>query len=231
MIRKIILESSIDFPGKFGPVIFVSGCTFRCGFCHNAGLMSEEKDIDENDIIEKIKTKTKAGWYTGVCITGGEPTIHPELLDFIKKLKSLGLAVKLDTNGSNPELLKKILNSKLVDYVAMDIKGQKEDYEKIVRVKVDLEKIEESMKLVVQFPKYEFRTTILKKFHSSENILKMVKWISQVIEKKPILFLQGFSSRGDLLDPSFYQEPEVKEDYLLELKKIIDTECEIAKIR
>lgn len=216
MIARIIPESSIDYRKKFGPVIFTAGCNFNCGFCHNAGLnhVSKEELLNEDKLIKDLELKTKSGWYNGVCITGGEPTLHARLPELIKKLKNLGLSVKLDTNGSNPEVLKKLLDEKLVDYVAMDIKGPKELYNEITNVKVNTENIEKSIRILSSLDKnaYEFRTTIpilskenRKRFMNELEIEKMAVWVFSLTHKNDSLwFLQSFVARNkeDMNDSS-----------------------------
>jgi len=203
MINRIIRESSIDYPGKFGPLIFTAGCNFKCSFCHNAQLNSASDFLNEDDVINSIELKVKTGWYNGICISGGEPTIHRGLEDFIRRLKALGLSVKLDSNGTNPEILKKLLDEKLVDYVAMDIKGPRELYSEIVGVAVDMKKIEESIKILSALPveMYEFRTTIpfiLKPYVriiSLDEVKAMVKWIYDLNGGKAKWYVQQFISR------------------------------------
>jgi pyruvate formate lyase activating enzyme len=171
-------ESTIDYPGKFGQILFCAGCNFRCGFCHNPELIFENsEELNLNEIIKELKNKSESGWYESVCISGGEPTIYSDLIGFLEKLKKTKLKIKLDTNGTNPEMLKKILDKKLIDYVAMDIKSPIEKYSEIVGVNVDLNKIKESVELVKKFPEYEFRTTILP-FFTKENFDKIGQWIS-----------------------------------------------------
>jgi len=171
-------ESTIDYPKKFGQILFCGGCNFRCGFCHNPELIFENlPELNLDEIINELKDKKEQGWYEGICLSGGEPTIYPDLLNFLKRLKSTGLKIKLDTNGTNPELLKEILNKNLVDYVAMDIKSTKKKYKEIVNVDVDINKISQSIEIVKQFPEYEFRTTVVP-FLTKEDFIKIGKWIS-----------------------------------------------------
>jgi len=172
------IESTIDYPGKLSQVLFTSGCNFRCKFCHNPELIQiKNKGIDVDEILKGLKSKAESGWCEGICISGGEPTINKDLPEIIKKIKKMNLAVKLDTNGTNPEMLKFLLENKLVDYVAMDIKSRKEKYPEIVG-EVEIEKIEESIELVKNFPDYEFRTTVLP-FFIDEDLEEIGKWISK----------------------------------------------------
>jgi len=159
IISSVIQEGAIDYPGKYGPTIFLGGCNFKCGFCHNPSLMGDSGvRVNEEELLKKLKSKSQAGWYNGVCISGGEPTLQNDLPEFARKLKDLGLNVKVDTNGTNPKMLENLLG--IVDYVAMDIKGPSERYSQIAGVSANLTNIERSIKTVMIFPDYEFRTTL-----------------------------------------------------------------------
>lgn len=252
MINNFILESSIDFPGNFGPVIFTSGCNFNCGFCHNAILNRKEKKdfLDENKIIREIKEKVLAGWYTGVCITGGEPLLHKENLErLIRKLKSIGLKIKVDTNGSNPNFLKKLFQDKLIDYVAMDIKGPRELYNTIADTQVYIEDIEESIKFLLSLDKsqFEFRTTIPLileendfRFMNEKELANAGKWILSLNGRKDFNWiLQAFFSRtkeemndGRMSIESLPKEMhETPKEHLESLKKVLNDYCELVDIR
>ena len=131
----------VDFPQKVAAIVFTQGCNFRCGYCHNPELLSikEQNDYNTEQFFEFLKTRQ--GKLDGVGITGGEPTLQSGLYDFVRKIKDLGFAVKLDTNGTNPAILEKLLQDNLLDYIAMDIKAPVEKYSEITGVKVDTEKI------------------------------------------------------------------------------------------
>lgn len=188
----------LDFPGKVACTVFTGGCNFRCPFCHNALLVTklpEKPDYSEDEILSFLEKRT--GLLDGVAITGGEPLLNPDIADFIRKIRSMGYAVKLDTNGSFPERLKAIVGEGLVDYVAMDIKNRKEKYAETIGLKNhDLSKIEES----VEFLKsgavdYEFRTTVVEQFHTVEDIRAAAEWISGAKR----YFLQNFVDSGELI--------------------------------
>ena len=188
----------LDFPGKVACTVFTGGCNFRCPFCHNALLVTklpEKPDYSEDEILSFLEKRT--GLLDGVAITGGEPLLNPDIADFIRKIRSMGYAVKLDTNGSFPERLKAIVGEGLVDYVAMDIKNRKEKYAETIGLKNhDLSKIEES----VEFLKsgavdYEFRTTVVEQFHTVEDIRAAAEWIGGAKR----YFLQNFVDSGELI--------------------------------
>ena len=196
-------ETTIDYPGKMGVIVFTPGCNFRCGFCHNPELVEENiGEIDIDVLLKNIKNRTEAGWYQGVCISGGEPCLHPGLVDFCKKLKEIGVSVKLDTNGSIPSVLRELLNSELVDYIAMDVKAPKEKYNEIANTSVDIDAIEESIGIVKECPVYEFRATVLP-FMNEKDFEEIGKWITNNESDKVRLFtLQQFNPKNTL-DASF----------------------------
>ncbi|MDP3026664.1 MAG: anaerobic ribonucleoside-triphosphate reductase activating protein [Nanoarchaeota archaeon] len=213
-IASINPESTIDYPGKYGPIIFTLGCSFQCGFCHNPELVNGDSGLINQEefgmFLKNLKIKSKRGWYTGICISGGEPTQQKDLPEFILEIKQYGLAVKLDTNGSNPEMLRKLLEEKLVDYAAMDIKSKKEDYFKIVNRNINLENIGKSIKLVKQFPDYEFRTTVLP-FFEENDFEEIGKWISE--DKKVKLYsLQQFNPKKTLDSEYGKMIPKTKQE-------------------
>jgi len=147
-LQKLTL---IDYPGKLACTIFLFGCNFKCGFCHNPELVftnGQKAFYSEKDVLDFLDKRKK--YLDGVCITGGEPLINPDLKDLLEKIKEKGFLIKVDTNGSNPELLKEIIEQKLIDYTAMDIKTDAESYDILVGVDVDLSKIEESIKIIAK---------------------------------------------------------------------------------
>ncbi len=188
----------LDFPGRVACTVFTGGCNFRCPFCHNAGLVTDinQSEYMEEDDFLSFLSKRK-GLLDGVAITGGEPLLQPDIISFIKKVKSHGFAVKLDTNGSFPEKLKEILDENIVDYVAMDIKNSPELYGKTVGINdFDITPIYKSISLLLDgcIP-YEFRTTVVKQFHTVESIGKA----AEMIKGAKRYFLQNFVDSGNLI--------------------------------
>jgi len=227
------LEKStlIDYPGRIAATVFLLGCNFRCPFCYSSELVLPEKMAEQPKIAEKAFfdfLKERQGLLEGVVICGGEPTIHKDLPDFIKRIKDLGFLLKLDTNGSNPEMLRELMQDGLVDYVAMDIKaplGAK--YDLVTGVKVDLDKIKESIEIIKgSGVDYEFRSTIVPSIHSKEDVIQMAKDISPA--KK--YYLQNF--RGEkTIDPRFEEIKPYAKDFLLEIQKEISSFFEICQVR
>ena len=160
IIGGIQRTSLLDFPDKISAIVFTQGCNFNCGYCHNPDLLNSKKDIYSTDVFFEFLDKRK-GKLDGVVITGGEATLQPDLIPFIKEVKSRGFLIKLDTNGYRPDVLKEALE--LVDYVAMDIKAPLEKYSEITNTQIDVEKIKKSINLLrTSNVPYEFRTTVMK---------------------------------------------------------------------
>jgi len=218
-LQKVTL---IDYPEKIACTIFLFGCNFRCGFCHNPGLVNFSKSFKEYSQEEVFEfLGSRKDYLDGVCITGGEPLLSLEE-DFLKKVKDLGYLIKLDTNGSFPEKLKDFIKKGFVDFVSMDIKNSPEKYKESVRVPVSLEKIEESIRIISKLSDYEFRTTIVEGIHDFEKIEKIAQWLNKIIGEKPKRFvLQGFKKEDKLLDDKFKKVNDTNEKTLNKMKEAI----------
>ena len=231
LIKGLQKTTLIDYPGKIACTIFLFGCNFRCGYCHNPELVITPKNFDypENEILLFLEKQKK--YLDGICITGGEPLLNIDF-EFLRKIKNMGYKIKIDTNGSFPEKLKEIIEEKLVDYIAMDIKTSRENYEKAVNSVVLLEKIEESIKIISNFPEHEFRTTVVERFHDEEEIKEIMVWLNKLTGKKNLKYcLQGFKNSGKLLNPEFSSDKNVNEIFLQELKEICEPFCEEVIVR
>ena len=193
-LQKLTL---LDFPGKIACTVFTHGCNYRCPFCHNASLVVSQNSehISEDEVIGFLEKRK--GLLDGVAITGGEPTLQKDLKDFIKKVKSLGYLVKLDTNGSNPEILEELIDEGLLDYVAVDIKSSPDKYPLLTGVKdVSFTQINKTVELLKQGRvDYEFRTTVVNPLHDAEDFRKIAKWL----EGCQHYFLQQFVDSGDII--------------------------------
>jgi pyruvate formate lyase activating enzyme len=231
-IKGLQRTTLIDYPGKAACTIFLFGCNFRCGFCYNPGLVlkEEHEDFSEEEIFNFLVKRKK--YLDAVCITGGEPLMVLEE-EFLRKIKNLGYLIKIDTNGSYPEKLKDFISKGLVDFVSMDVKSSKDNYEKVVGVKVDLNKIEESMRIISSLDGYEFRTTIVGRYHNKDELKKIMFWVNHVIGKKPKKFaMQGFKKHhGRFINPDFLNESEVREDFLKELENEVKEYTEMVEVR
>lgn len=195
--------SLVDYPKKTSIVVFTIGCNMRCGFCHNAELVVPEKFVSamsEKEVMDFIERRV--GLVESVTITGGEPTLHSDLAQFIKKIKKLGFLIKLDTNGTQPKVLEKLLKDKLLDFVAMDIKAPLDRYELVTNRPVDPGAIKQSIKMIKQSGvDYEFRTTVVSSLHRIEDFDAIGELISQG-DKAQRYALQHFEP-AKTLDPKY----------------------------
>ena len=194
-LQKLTL---LDYPGKVACTVFTGGCNFRCPFCHNASLVDPKRvcgSLSEEEALAFLKKRV--GILEGVAVTGGEPLLHSDMADFLRRIKDLGFSVKLDTNGSFPERLERIVESGLADRVAMDIKNSPALYGKTVgRADFDLAPVEESKNfLLSNAVEYEFRTTVVKGLHTESSLLEAAAWIEGAQE----YYLQAFKDSGDIL--------------------------------
>lgn len=201
--------------------LFYYGCNFRCGFCHNHIMLGtvNSSELMTEEHLNKILKNAKRTWKEMIVIGGGEPTLSPELPELLRYLKNdWDFKIKLDTNGSNPEVLQKLIDEGLIDYIAMDIKGTKEQYFDITKYS-NLENIEKSIEIIKQLPNYEFRTTVLPNFHDEESMEEIGKWLKGA--KK--FYLQQF--RPDLangcLDESYCKLQKMPKEKLEEFAKVM----------
>ncbi len=234
IIKGLEKLTTIDFPGKTACTVFLGGCNFRCGYCHNPELVISKRGENYPESYVFNFLEKRKGLLEGVCISGGEPTLQPELKRFIKKIKNRGFAVKLDTNGSNFAVLQELKEEELVDYVAMDVKGPEHLYPNIIgKNNVDfIDRLEKGMAITSQFPDYEFRTTVVRRYHGIEEIKFIAKWLNYVCGRKPKRYcLQGFENQGKFIDPSFMKEENVEENYLIQLKKVAEPYFEKVDVR
>ena len=194
-LQKVTL---LDYPEKVACTVFTAGCNFRCPFCHNASLVTHidaENTIPMEEIMAFLKKRQ--GILDGICVTGGEPLLQPDLEEFLVNVKELGYQVKLDTNGSNVEKLRNLTEKKLVDYVAMDIKNSQEKYGQTIGIEnYDMKHINDSVDFLLEGTvAYEFRTTVVREFHNREDFADIGRWIQGA--KK--YFIQSFVDSGDVI--------------------------------
>lgn len=207
-IQKLTL---LDFPGKTACTVFTDGCNLRCPFCHNARLVlagkREDASLSDTEILAFLKKR--AGLLDGVCVTGGEPLLHArELREFLPAVRELGYAVKLDTNGTMPDVLAELLRDGLIDYVAMDVKNAFPYYAETVGLpEFDVTPVKESIALLMNSGvDYEFRTTVVREFHTVEKIREL----AQSITGAKRYFLQSFRDSGELIGDGLSAVPTKK---------------------
>lgn len=217
----------LDYPEHVAATVFAGGCNFCCPFCHNKDLVLDSGSfptLSPKEILEFLQKRKNV--LSGVCITGGEPTLQADLPDFIRQIKELGYLVKLDTNGYRPEVLKRLLKEKLLDYVAMDIKNAREKYDitvgmknKAVSAAFDISRIEESVEILrTGSTPFEFRTTVVKELHTAADFEAMGVWL----QGTDILFLQAYRDNENVIQRGFsaYGREEM-ETFVQILKKYI----------
>ena len=203
MICGLQKMTLLDYPGKIACTVFLGGCNFRCPFCHNSELFmgKPEKLMEEEDFFQFLSKRK--GLLDGVCVSGGEPTLYKELPAFLARIKELGFFVKLDTNGYRPEVLKELVEKKLVDYVAVDVKNSPAMYAQTVGLEtLDLAKIRESLAFLISGDTaYELRTTLVAQLHTEASIQDMGAWLGGLVpgRKPQKLFLQTFVDRDTVL--------------------------------
>ncbi len=202
LINGILKLTLLDYPGHTACTVFTGGCNFRCPFCQNAALVlrvPEQPVVPEEELFNLLEKRR--GLLDGVCVTGGEPTLQADLLEFLRRIKEKGFLVKLDTNGTRPQVISQALEQGLVDKVAMDIKTCRERYPLVAGIdRPDMGAIEDSVRLLLSNPgKYEFRTTVVRQLHTAEDMQGIGEWIKGAQE----YYLQGFKDSGDIIEDGF----------------------------
>lgn len=212
----------LDFPGHLAATIFLGGCNMRCPFCHNASLVlnpTSQPVIPTEEVLSNLSKRRNV--LEGVCITGGEPTLYPDLPEFIAQIRTMGYQVKLDTNGTNPGMLKRLADSGQLAYVSMDIKNARDKYGLTSGIPdITLDAIDESISYLLSAPlDYEFRTTIVKELHTGEDMLSIGGWIKGA----KAYYLQAYRDSGDIIAPGLSaHSKETMQEYALLLAPYAD---------
>lgn len=210
----------LDYPGKVACTVFLQGCNFRCPFCHNSDLLGKDgpEPIPEETLLAFLKKRV--GLLDAVCVTGGEPTLQKDLPDLLTKIKAMGYLVKLDTNGNKPDVLKSLVEEKLVDYVAMDIKNSPARYGETAGVpQMDLSHVEESIRYLLSGAvDFEFRTTVAEELHDPEDFAAIGRWLTELdpAHKAPKFFIQPYVDRESVLAGGLHTPTKEK------LQKMLD---------
>lgn len=217
----------LDYPGKVAASIFLGGCNLRCPFCHNAPLVlhaEKEPELDQEEILHFLKKRR--GILEGVCVSGGEPTLASDLPEFLAEIKALGYPIKLDTNGSHPDLLKDLSRHKLIDKIAMDIKASPSKYPLLTGLaNPDLASVNESISFLLEgHLDYEFRTTVVKELHTAEDFLIIREWIAGAKE----YYLQAYRDSDSVIQKGFSSYPL---ETLMEFKALLSQRIPVVEIR
>ncbi len=220
----------LDYPDKVAATVFTLGCPFRCHYCHNPELVllndKQLKILTEEEVFNFLRSRRKL--LDALCVTGGEPTLHKELPEFLARVKELGLLVKLDTNGTNPAMLKKLISKNLIDYIAMDIKAPWDKYSEVVGKSVNLEKLQESVKIIIEsgLP-HEFRSTVLPRLHTAKDILAMAKQV----KGGRAYFIQQFRPAEKMVNPEYTEEKKFTLKDLEEIRRTLKEWFEVSGVR
>ncbi len=229
LIGGIKKTSLLDYPDKIAAIVFTKGCNFNCGYCHNPSLLSACTEGDKYSVENFLDfLKTRRGLLDAVVISGGEPTLQKDLPLFAEKIKNLGFLIKLDTNGSSPDVVKTLVLSELVDYVAMDIKAPLEKYSQITRVNIDTQKISESINFIINSGvDYEFRTTVLKNMLSFDDFIK----IAEMIKGAKKYYLQKFEVKSDINDNSLINEVSYSNEEFIKITELLKKSIQNVELR
>ena len=219
--------SLLDYPDTISAIVWTVGCNFRCPFCYNKDLaLGEARSIPEEEIFSFLNKRK--GMLEGLSISGGEPLMQKDIVQFTEKVKKLGYLIKIDTNGMYPEKLKELIDKKLVDYVAMDVKAPKNEYDKLAGVKVDLKKIEKSIEIIKNSKlDYEFKTTFTPGLLTKEDIISIAKWL----KGSKRFYLQQFKSDAPLISSKFQNTVPYSKEELIETLNAIKPYFENCDVR
>jgi pyruvate formate lyase activating enzyme len=211
--------SLIDFPGRISAIVFTQGCNFRCSYCHNPELVDPDQYgpiLPEAEVISFLEKRR--GRLDAVTLTGGEPTLQPDIDLFLREIKGMGYLTKVDTNGSNPDLIEKLIRDRLVDYLAMDVKGPLRMYERIANVKVDTVKIRRSIDLIAASGmEHEFRTTVVRSQMDRADLVETAEMLN-----RGVYFLQPFVP-AKCLDRRFLTETSYSPEEFSEIRKQLES--------
>lgn len=198
----------LDFPGKVACTVFLAGCDFRCPFCHNSQLIDGTAPVEMNETGLLAFLKTRKGLLDGVAFTGGEPMLRKDLPQLLEKIRSMGFATKVDTNGNNPDLLRGIIDAGLADYIAMDVKNSQEKYGITIGLPdFDISKVSRSIEILREGKiNYEFRTTVIDEYHDEESFVKIGEWI----DGAEAYYLQCFTDRDTVIERNLTAPSEEK---------------------
>lgn len=217
----------LDYPGRVAATIFLGGCNFRCPFCQNSSLVltpDSQPEIPEEEVLSFLKKRK--GILEGVCVTGGEPTLSPDLPELLKKIRELGYSIKLDTNGSRPQVLKDLAKQKLIQMTAVDIKACPDNYPSLCGlIRPDLDSIKETVDFLLHGSlDYEFRTTVVRELHTEQDFVEIGQWISGA----KAYYLQAYRDSEEVLQPGF---SSYSQEELMHFRNILKRTIPLVELR
>jgi len=219
--------SLLDYPDTISAIIWTVGCDFRCPFCYNKDIIIGNVELYSEDEIFSF-LKKRFGMLEGLVITGGEPLMQEDIIDFCEKVKKISYLIKIDTNGIHPKKLKELIDKKLVDYIAMDVKAPKKKYDKLTDVKTNIKKIEKSIDIIKNSTvDYEFRTTVVPNLITKEDIINIAKWL----EGAKRFYLQQFKTDIPLISPDLTKVAPYTKEELIKILEDIKPCFEICEVR
>lgn len=226
-IGGIQKTSLLDYPDTISAIIWTIGCNFRCPFCYNKDLVfGRVVTISEEEVLSFLEKRK--GMLEGLVISGGEPLLQDDIVSFAEKVKKMGYLIKIDTNGMYPEMLKELIDRKLVDYIAMDVKAPKNKYDSLSGVKVDIKKIEKSIEIIrSSLINYEFKTTFASNLLTREDIVEIAKWL----KGSKRFYLQQFNNEANLISSKLQNSKPYSKDELIDTLKDIKPYFEYCDVR
>ena len=226
-IGGIQKTSLLDYPDTISAIIWTIGCNFRCPFCYNKDLVfGRVETISEEEVLSFLEKRK--GMLEGLVISGGEPLLQDDIVSFAEKVKKMGYLIKIDTNGMYPEMLKELIDRKLVDYIAMDVKAPKNKYDSLSGVKVDIKKIEKSIEMIrSSLINYEFKTTFASNLLTREDIVEIAKWL----KGSKRFYLQQFNNEANLISSKLQNSKPYSKDELIDTLKDIKPYFEYCDVR
>lgn len=226
-IGGIQKTSLLDYPDTISAIIWTIGCNFRCPFCYNKDLVfGRVVTISEEEVLSFLEKRK--GMLEGLVISGGEPLLQDDIVSFAEKVKKMGYLIKIDTNGMYPEMLKELIDRKLVDYIAMDVKAPKNKYDSLSGVKVDIKKIEKSIEMIrSSLINYEFKTTFASNLLTREDIVEIAKWL----KGSKRFYLQQFNNEANLISSKLQNSKPYSKDELIDTLKDIKPYFEYCDVR
>lgn len=234
-IKGYLRTSLIEWPGKISSVVFVPGCNFRCPFCHNKDLVvnpDKLPSVSEREVFSNLKKRKK--WIDGVVVTGGEPTLQSNLPEFLQKIKKLGFLTMIETNGTKPEVLKKLFGKRLIDRLTMDIKAplNSRNYNKVSGAICKIETIKESIKLILNSGvEYEFRTTVVPSLHTKDSLIEMARQLRRIVRPPTFSWLLQQFQPKNCLDPAFEKIEPYSGKFLEEILSAVKKHIPRAELR